>query len=289
MNKETYRKLMDKIQFSDDLTQNVMEKIDSLQDQRISLSSLQKRITALTAVLGIAAAAAFGIYNFSGNISENQMHTSGYSSTVESVSAKADGTVKDISIEPQEIMVFDYDNANQENISTILAAVKGKTQSYDIGYVNNGTYTCLKHQISDSLIHLSASTENRRNFKWYVKNLSSGTITVSARISYRSNDLVYRNSDNDTDTLRVSKGQQISLTHISSCTDNVSVQHIYLYNLETMEQTELRLQSDSVFYEIKNTGTYVVYGITNNNTVINLSSYFSIGISADKNIPFSDL
>ena len=169
MNKETYRKLMDKIQFSDDLTQNVMEKIDSLQDQRISLSSLQKRITALTAVLGIAAAAAFGIYNFSGNISENQMHTSGYSSTVESVSAKADGTVKDISIEPQEIMVFDYDNANQENISTILAAVKGKTQSYDIGYVNNGTYTCLKHQISDSLIHLSASTENRRNFKWYVK------------------------------------------------------------------------------------------------------------------------
>ena len=65
MNKETYRKLMDKIQFSDDLTQNVMEKIDSLQDQRISLSSLQKRITALTAVLGIAAAAAFGIYNFS--------------------------------------------------------------------------------------------------------------------------------------------------------------------------------------------------------------------------------
>lgn len=289
MNKETYRKLMDKIQFSDDLTQNVMEKIDSLQDQRISLSSLQKRITALTAVLGIAAAAAFGIYNFSGNISENQMHTSGYSSTVESVSAKADGTVKDISIEPQEIMVFDYDNANQENISTILAAVKGKTQSYDIGYVNNGTYTCLKHQISDSLIHLSASTENRRNFKWYVKNLSSGTITVSARISYRSNDLVYRNSDNDTDTLRVSKGQQISLTHISSCTDNVSVQHIYLYNLETMEQTELRLQSDSVFYEIKNTGTYVVYGITNNNTVINLSSYFSIGISSDKNIPFSDL
>lgn len=289
MNKETYRKLMDKIQFSDDLTQNVMEKIDSLQDQRFSLSSLQKRITALTAVLGIAAAAAFGIYNFSGNISENQMHTSGYSSTVESVSAKADGTVKDISIEPQEIMVFDYDNANQENISTILAAVKGKTQSYDIGYVNNGTYTCLKHQISDSLIHLSASTENRRNFKWYVKNLSSGTITVSARISYRSNDLVYRNSDNDTDTLRVSKGQQISLTHISSCTDNVSVQHIYLYNLETMEQTELRLQSDSVFYEIKNTGTYVVYGITNNNTVINLSSYFSIGISANKNIPFSDL
>ena len=289
VNKETYRKLMDKIQFSDDLTQNVMEKIDSLQDQRISLSSLQKRITALTAVLGIAAAAAFGIYNFSGNISENQMHTSGYSSTVESVSAKADGTVKDISIEPQEIMVFDYDNANQENISTILAAVKGKTQSYDIGYVNNGTYTCLKHQISDSLIHLSASTENRRNFKWYVKNLSSGTITVSARISYRSNDLVYRNSDNDTDTLRVSKGQQISLTHISSCTDNVSVQHIYLYNLETMEQTELRLQSDSVFYEIKNTGTYVVYGITNNNTVINLSSYFSIGISSDKNIPFSDL
>lgn len=289
MNKETYRKLMDKIQFSDDLTQNVMEKIDSLQDQRFSLSSLQKRITALTAVLGIAAAAAFGIYNFSGNISENQMHTSGYSSTVESVSAKADGTVKDISIEPQEIMVFDYDNANQENISTILAAVKGKTQSYDIGYVNNGTYTCLKHQISDSLIHLSASTENRRNFKWYVKNLSSGTITVSARISYRSNDLVYRNSDNDTDTLRVSKGQQISLTHISSCTDNVSVQHIYLYNLETMEQTELRLQSDSVFYEIKNTGTYVVYGITNNDTVINLSSYFSIGISADKNIPFSDL
>lgn len=289
MNKETYRKLMDKIQFSDDLTQNVMEKIDSLQDQRFSLSSLQKRITALTAVLGIAAAAAFGIYNFSGNISENQMHTSGYSSTVESVSAKADGTVKDISIEPQEIMVFDYDNANQENISTILAAVKGKTQSYDIGYVNNGTYTCLKHQISDSLIHLSASTENRRNFKWYVKNLSSGTITVSARISYRSNDLVYRNSDNDTDTLRVSKGQQISLTHISSCTDNVSVQHIYLYNLETMEQTELRLQSDSVFYEIKNTGTYAVYGITNNNTVINLSSYFSIGISADKNIPFSDL
>lgn len=289
MNKETYRKLMDKIQFSDDLTQNVMEKIDSLQDQRFSLSSLQKRITALTAVLGIAAAAAFGIYNFSGNISENQMHTSGYSSTVESVSAKADGTVKDISIEPQEIMVFDYDNANQENISTILAAVKGKTQSYDIGYVNNGTYTCLKHQISDSLIHLSASTENRRNFKWYVKNLSSGTITVSARISYRSNDLVYRNSDNDTDTLRVSKGQQISLTHISSCTDNVSVQHIYLYNLETMEQTELRLQSDSVFYEIKNTGTYVVYGITNNNTVINLSSYFSIGISSDKNIPFSDL
>lgn len=289
MNKETYRKLMDKIQFSDDLTQNVMEKIDSLQDQRISLSSLQKRITALTAVLGIAAAAAFGIYNFSGNISENQMHTSGYSSTVESVSAKADGTVKDISIEPQEIMVFDYDNANQKNISTILAAVKGKTQSYDIGYVNNGTYTCLKHQISDSLIHLSASTENRRNFKWYVKNLSSGTITVSARISYRSNDLVYRNSDNDTDTLRVSKGQQISLTHISSCTDNVSVQHIYLYNLETMEQTELRLQSDSVFYEIKNTGTYAVYGITNNDTVINLSSYFSIGISADKNIPFSDL
>ena len=289
MNKETYRKLMDKIQFSDDLTQNVMEKIDSLQDQRISLSSLQKRITALTAVLGIAAAAAFGIYNFSGNISENQMHTSGYSSTVESVSAKADGTVKDISIEPQEIMVFDYDNANQENISTILAAIKGKTQSYDIGYVNNGTYTCLKHQISDSLIHLSASTENRRNFKWYVKNLSSGTITVSARISYRSNDLVYRNSDNDTDTLRVSKGQQISLTHISSCTDNVSVQHIYLYNLETMEQTELRLQSDSVFYEIKNTGTYAVYGITNNDTVINLSSYFSIGISADKNIPFSDL
>ncbi len=289
MNKETYRKLMDKIQFSDDLTKNVMEKIDSLQDQRFSLSSLQKRITALTAVLGIAAAAAFGIYNFSGNISENQMHTSGYSSTVESVSAKADGTVKDISIEPQEIMVFDYDNANQENISTILAAVKGKTQSYDIGYVNNGTYTCLKHQISDSLIHLSASTENRRNFKWYVKNLSSGTITVSARISYRSNDLVYRNSDNDTDTLRVSKGQQISLTHISSCTDNVSVQHIYLYNLETMEQTELRLQSDSVFYEIKNTGTYVVYGITNNDTVINLSSYFSIGISADKNIPFSDL
>lgn len=289
MNKETYRKLMDKIQFSDDLTQNVMEKIDSLQDQRFSLSSLQKRITALTAVLGIAAAAVFGIYNFSGNISENQMHTSGYSSTVESVSAKADGTVKDISIEPQEIMVFDYDNANQENISTILAAVKGKTQSYDIGYVNNGTYTCLKHQISDSLIHLSASTENSRNFKWYVKNLSSGTITVSARISYRSNDLVYRNSDNDTDTLRVSKGQQISLTHISSCTDNVSVQHIYLYNLETMEQTELRLQSDSVFYEIKNTGTYVVYGITNNDTVINLSSYFSIGISADKNIPFSDL
>lgn len=289
MNKETYRKLMDKIQFSDDLTKNVMEKIDSLQDQRFSLSFLQKRITALTAVLGIAAAAAFGIYNFSGNISENQMHTSGYSSTVESVSAKADGTVKDISIEPQEIMVFDYDNANQENISTILAAVKGKTQSYDIGYVNNGTYTCLKHQISDSLIHLSASTENRRNFKWYVKNLSSGTITVSARISYRSNDLVYRNSDNDTDTLRVSKGQQISLTHISSCTDNVSVQHIYLYNLETMEQTELRLQSDSVFYEIKNTGTYAVYGITNNDTVINLSSYFSIGISADKNIPFSDL
>ena len=250
---------------------------------------MKKRITSLTAVLGIAAAAAFGIYNFSGNISENQMHTSGYSSTVESVSAKADGTVKDISIEPQEIMVFDYDNANQENISTILAAVKGKTQSYDIGYVNNGTYTCLKHQISDSLIHLSASTENRRNFKWYVKNLSSGTITVSARISYRSNDLVYRNSDNDTDTLRVSKGQQISLTHISSCTDNVSVQHIYLYNLETMEQTELRLQSDSVFYEIKNTGTYAVYGITNNDTVINLSSYFSIGISADKNIPFSDL
>lgn len=289
MNKETYRKLMDKIQFSDDLTQNVMEKIDSLQDQRFSLSSLQKRITALTAVLGIAAAAVFGIYNFSGNISENQMHTSGYSSTVESVSAKADGTVKDISIEPQEIMVFDYDNANQENISTILAAIKGKTQSYDIGYVNNGTYTCLKHQISDSLIHLSASTENSRNFKWYVKNLSSGTITVSARISYRSNDLVYRNSDNDTDTLRVSKGQQISLTHISSCTDNVSVQHIYLYNLETMEQTELRLQSDSVFYEIKNTGTYAVYGITNNDTVINLSSYFSIGISADKNIPFSDL
>ncbi len=289
MNKETYRKLMDKIQFSDDLTKNVMEKIDSLQDQRFSLSFLQKRITSLTAVLGIAAAAAFGIYNFSGNISENQIHTSGYSSTVESVSAKADGTVKDISIEPQEIMVFDYDNANQENISTILAAVKGKTQSYDIGYVNNGTYTCLKHQISDSLIHLSASTENRRNFKWYVKNLSSGTITVSARISYRSNDLVYRNSDNDTDTLRVSKGQQISLTHISSCTDNVSVQHIYLYNLETMEQTELRLQSDSVFYEIKNTGTYAVYGITNNDTVINLSSYFSIGISADKNIPFSDL
>ena len=76
VNKETYRKLMDKIQFSDDLTQNVMEKIDSLQDQRISLSSLQKRITALTAVLGIAAAAAFGIYNFSGNILNRRIRIS---------------------------------------------------------------------------------------------------------------------------------------------------------------------------------------------------------------------
>ena len=288
MYKETYRRLMDKIQFSDDLTQNVMEKIDSLQDQRFSLSSLQKRITALTAVLGIAAAAVFGIYNFSGNISENQLHTPG-SSSVESASAKEDGTVKDITIEPQEIMVFDCENVNQKKISTILAAVNGKARSFDIGYVNNGTYTCLEHQITDSLIHLSASTGNSSDFKWYVKNLSSEPITVSARISYRSNDLVYRSSDNDTDTLQVSKGEQISLTHISSCTDNVSVQHIYLYNLETMEETELTLQSDSVFYEIKNTGTYVIYAVTDNDTVINLSSYFSVGISADQNIPFSDL
>ena len=79
-----------------------------------------------------------------------------------------------------------------------------------------------------------------------------------------------------------------TIVYVKSC-ENEKIEYLFGYEAKkTIIDNDYDTKA-SVFYEIKNTGTYVIYAVTDNDTVINLSSYFSVGISADQNIPFSDL
>lgn len=293
--KHSYKKVIDKIQFSEDFEQQVLSNL--YQRQKVSHKKL---CFAKSPMLWIPLCGALIICiacmphfiqpnmkkpdpSLSAILEENEIHG------IESIKIlelqKKDGLFK-LSRHPlkaKEMLIIDFNlTVNSNSTISLQGSMEYADSNYGIGYLLNGTFHDVQKTSMDGTVDCSITLKESGTFYWCINNTSGNTNYFSGNIQYRPDPPVYR--DYGAGAISAEEGCTIQLSHIQGLLGDTEITGIFVYCHEKNMAKGYPEDTDSITFTVPEKGTYSIYALTKQGGLMNLNAYLSVDYPSDYKI-----
>ena len=275
MDCNAYKNAFQQIRFSGHLEEDILANIEKRSNKK-SHTKLVSRII-FTSAAALCALALIITMNRSTSLHCDLLSEDSIAKleNISNISVQETTTAKNQTIElsNHEMVILDSDSEIRKNK---IVSFSGKTDStdgnYEIGYIYNGTYNKLD-TLNDALsFDETFCTSDTGKYYVCISNYSAQKMTFDTNLTITTNDLVYH-----TNSIHLSKGSTITIQ-----TNQISENCVgyYLENCQTKEL--IKISSSTRKAGIIADGSYRIFGITDQNDIVDLSDCISIEQSATK-------
>ena len=138
--------------------------------------------------------------------------------------------------------------------------------NYEIGYIYNGTYNKLDGLNNNPSFDEAFCTTDTGKYYMCISNYSAQELSFDTKLTITTNDLIYH-----TNSIYLSKDSSITIQ-----TDLISENCIAYYIENCLTKKLTKIQSSIKKAAINADGSYRIFGITSQNTIIDLKDCLSI-------------
>lgn len=275
MDRNVYKNSFQKIRFSEHLEEDILANFEK-QNNKKSHTKLVSRIV-FTSAAALCALALIITVNRSTSLhcdllSEDSIAKLENISNI-SVRKTTTGENQTIELSDHQMIILNPDSEIEKNkIVSFSGEANTTSGNYEIGYIYNGTYNKLD-TLNDALsFDETFCTADTGKYYVCISNYSAQEMTFDTKLTIMTNDLVYH-----THSIHLSKDSTITIQ-----TNQISENCIgyYLENCQTKELT--KIPSSTRKAGIIADGSYRIFGITDQNHIVDLSDCISLEQSATK-------
>ena len=172
-----------------------------------------------------------------------------------------------VEIPDHEMVILDPASEIEKNkIVSFSGETNHADSNYEIGYIYNGTYNKLDGLNNNPSFDEAFCTTDTGKYYMCISNYSAQELSFDTKLIISTNDLIYH-----TNSIYLSKDSSIIIQ-----TDLFSENCIayYIENCQTKKLT--KIQSSTKKAAINADGSYRIFGITSQNTIIDLKDCLSI-------------
>ena len=275
MDRIVYKNAFQQIHFSEHLEEDILANLEKRSNQK-SHTKFVSRIV-FTSAAALCTLALIITANRAASLHCDLLSEDSIAKleNISNISVRETTTAENQTIElsDHEMVILDPDNEIEKNKIVSFSGETDSTDSnYEIGYIYNGTYNKLD-TLNDALsFDETFYTTNTGKYYVCISNYSAQKMTFDTKLSITTNDLVYH-----TNSIHLSKGSTITIQ-----TNQISENCVgyYLENCQTNELT--KIPSSTRKAGIISDGSYRIFGITDQNHIVDLSDCISIEQSANK-------
>lgn len=182
---------------------------------------------------------------------------------------------KNSHLNEKKMLVLDCNMEVSDGDTIFLqGTMEGADISYDIGYILNGKFSYLQKTVSTKCMDCEVVAEESGNFYWCINNISENEVFFSGTVQYASNDLVYR--DYGKDAVSVDDFCTIRLENIQGLLETKRIKGIYLYDYDQKITKEFPADIEKIEYRVEQGGMYGIYAVTEEGEFISLNNNISI-------------
>jgi hypothetical protein len=258
-------KEMDKITFSDDIKERIINRI-----------SKQKKTNRIILILCIT----ISIILITTNKNSNEYFAEENIETTESeiaINVDIDSDIDNIEINPNQKIIINIQNI-QDNTASVefIAHLIGDERAYSFGYIVDQNYIELVSDCAEEYISDKMDIKDGSKYSLYLINHSEKKLKLSGNLFANYSDLVYR--DYGSSAVEIDNNSTI-IIDLSSLSDTDNIEGVYIYNCVT-KQTIRWEPIDTIEYKSEQGGTYLIYAMTIDGEYIDLLDKVKIETSA---------
>ena len=275
MDRNVYKNAFQQIRFSEHLEEDILANLEKRSNKK-SHTKLVSRLV-FTSAAALCALALIITVNRATSLHCDLLSEDSIAKleNISNISVRETTTAENQTIElsDHEMVILDPDSEIEKNKIVSFSGETDTTDSnYEIGYIYNGTYN--KLDTLNDVLSFDETFCTADTGKYYVciSNYSAQEMTFDTKLTITTNDLVYH-----TNSIHLSKGSTITIQ-----TNQISKNCVgyYLENCQTNELT--KISSSTRKAGIIADGSYRIFGITDQNHIVDLSDCISIEQSATK-------
>ncbi len=275
MDRNVYKNAFQQIRFSEHLEEDILANLEK-QSNKKSHTKFVSRIV-FTSAAALCALALVITVNRSNSLHCDLLSEDSIAKleNISNISVRETTTAENQTIElsNHEMVILDPDSEIEKNKIVSFSGETDTTDSnYEIGYIYNGTYNKLD-TLNDALsFDETFCTADTGKYYVCISNYSAQEMTFDTKLTITTNDLVYH-----TNSIHLSKDSTITIQ-----TNQISENCVgyYLENCQTKELT--KIPSSTRKAGIIADGSYRIFGITDQNHIVDLSDCISVEQSANK-------
>lgn len=285
--KVRYKQAFDKIQFSKDFEQRVIDHLTMQPVLKNRNSFVKKHGFVLMPLCGILLACiaciiGLTLFNIQDTyyriLSKEEISKISDIEMVEIIQPEEKEKFLEInnqSLNAGEMLILDCDRTiSGGDTVSLQGMMEGNDMRYDVGYILNGEFCYLQKSNEAELMDYKVVAKESGNFYWCINNISENTVFFSGTVQYASDDLVYRYYGDD--AVYVDGACTIRLENIQTLLAKEKIKGIFLYDYDQKQTKEFSADTDTIVYRSEQGGAYCIYAITQEGETISLSSHISV-------------
>ena len=197
------------------------------------------------------------------------------------ISGNGKYSIDDLTIRPNEMVVFNVDSDLEAGKKSILSGnLDGENLCYSIGYLHDGNYCEVLTKATDPGITENIIIGAAGEYQWCVVNASAQNIVFTGDIRFSVRDLVYREYGEG--TIVVEEACNFIVNYKAD-----TIEKVYMFNHQTGQIVGTDY-SESVLFIADAPGAYTIYAVTVDGETINLKDHVRVEMILD-NIPMGYL
>lgn len=210
---------------------------------------------------------------------EEDIENINYVNSIKDIIIDTDNNIDNLEISPNQMVILSISNI-QDNIDSInlQGRLTGNNRAYSFGYIVDKSYTEILSHCTEEYINNQIDVENGTEYSLCIINYSENILTFSGNILMNPKDLVYY--DYVGETLQIEKNSIIKID-LSDFYNSYDIDSIYVYNCITHQTVKFPF-ADSIEYENKQDGVYLIFATTIDGEKIDLSKNVTIEYSINE-------
>lgn len=210
---------------------------------------------------------------------EEDIEKIGYVSNVKEFKIDVNNNIDNLEICPNQMVILNIQNIQCETSSIFLKGhLVGDDREYSLGYIVDKKYTEVLSDCTEEFVSNEMDIKDGTEYSLYIINCSNKILTFSGNVFANLDDLIYHDYGNE--SLRVEENSNI-IIDLSGLSNSRDIEGIYVYNCITRQTVKFQF-SRLIEYESQQEGIYLVYAMTVQGEIIDLSKYVTIEYSINE-------
>jgi hypothetical protein len=276
---EKYVKEMNSLIFSHDIEEQIMSNI--LKHKKKNINIYIYMVALITIFVCIIVIRYINVPNKmkSEFLCEEDIEKIGYVSNVKEFKIDVNNNIDNLEICPNQMVILNIQNIQCETSSIFLKGhLVGDDREYSLGYIVDKKYTEVLSDCTEEFVSNEMDIKDGTEYSLYIINCSNKILTFSGNVFANLDDLIYHDYGNE--SLRVEENSNI-IIDLSGLSNSRDIEGIYVYNCITRQTVKFQF-SRLIEYESQQEGIYLVYAMTVQGEIIDLSKYVTIEYSINE-------
>ena len=273
MKNKKYIDIYEKINFSSDesINNKILTAINKYDEQKNNRIYIAKVATAILCVLTVTI---FTIHiNNSNNVERNLMSRNSITKINKELKitkikkvTNENNEIDNVKIQSHEMLVI---KIKKNNKGIKISGYVNKNSKFELGFIKKCEYISISRRENTNIINENIFDKDIEYL--CISNITDKEINISGKIMEIKDDLVYRTFGDDA----IEANEMTVLIYDNALKESL-FKKIYAYNCQTENSYLIGVATNSFNYNVKEAGSYYIYGVREDDSYVELNRYIKI-------------